>query len=1106
VVQWNGAALTTGYVRLISGTFVTTALVAIVPAADLISVGSATITVNTPGATPSISNSVSVNIVNPPVPTLTSLSHTGGPVGTPAAETLTGAGFTAATTVAINGQTMPSTFVNSTQLTANFPAAALATLGNQSVTVTTPAPGGGTSAAILYTTYISMPNNDIAYNAADGLLYVSVPATAVGGGGNSVVGIDPNTGSTLRTILVGTNPNKLALSTDGTQLFVGIDGAGAVAQVDLTKGKVVNQFSLGGGPGMYNAPYTASYLAAVPGLPNSVAVATAGGISSGSGVTIFDSGVARTGSSAKVGNGPLSFGSSASTLYLNSGYLDALTLSSSGIANVTQLASASYSNSNLLQYDNGALYLSNGQVFNASNGALNGTFYSASTVAANGPVVSDSTLGMAFVAGSSYSNSATIYAFDEKSFNLVGSIPLNGLGTAGYPTNFRKIVRWGQNGLAIAAIPSAFTTNNQIYIVQSPLVKDVSSAPSDLSVSLTAPVAATTGTSVSYAVKVANAGPNDAVGTTFSLSLDPSLIINSIAATQGSCAQGQLVTCDLGSLANGANATVTVNTTPTISGTLAATAFVNSSSADPAVTNNQASANTAVTGSVYGAVPSISTISPNLAQAGALGFTLTVTGTGFNSGSTVMLGTTSLTTTYASSTQLTAAVPANSITSYGWQPVTISNPLPGGGLSSMVPLTIYALVNVPASSILYDTYGQSLFATIPGSATGILGNSVVSINPYTGTAGTPVLVGSQPTVMTESNDGNSLYVSLSGSQSLAQYDLVHQQLAQTITFSGRPATGAATALAPQPGNNSTFVVSFTGNNGIMDITGAIGQFRPNTAASGFYPAFGDAAHLYTYDGYELYRYSVNTNGLTYIDGTTLDGMTAGLQNGFEVKGGLIYGSAGGIANPVTTPPTQIESLPPIDFYGSGDISGGVAEVADPSLQKEFVMQVNTAGTWAYGLVRYDLQTYRPEAGLIMPASASGVESMWTMKRFGQDGLALLSNNSFGVTPAVSQLLLLRGPFVVPQELTTQTAASLVSSSLSSVAAGTGNTILTLTGTNFLPGVAVTWNGSYRTTTVIDSTHVSIAIPANDLSVAGSASLVATNPGAPASKSLTLTIN
>ena len=93
--------------------------------------------------------------------------------------------------------------------------------------------------------------------------------------------------------------------------------------------------------------------------------------------------------------------------------------------------------------------------------------------------MSDSTLGRAFMAVSSFSNTGAVYIFDETSFNLLGSIPV---GTGNYPTSFSKIVRWGQNGIAVAA-PS----NNQIYILQSPLVKDVSSSPADLGVWFTAP-------------------------------------------------------------------------------------------------------------------------------------------------------------------------------------------------------------------------------------------------------------------------------------------------------------------------------------------------------------------------------------------------------------------------------------------------------------------------------------------------------------------------------------------------------------------------------------------------------------------------------------------
>jgi hypothetical protein len=1108
VVQWNGASLPTSLFSYYGGT----ELIASVPASDVTTAGTASITVNTPSANQPVSNAMSVTIANPPVPTLTALNPSAGPINTASAVTLTGTGFTAETTVAVNGVTISSTYVSSTQITATFPASSLATPGNANVTVTTPAPGGGTSSAQMYTAYISMPNNDIVYNPADGLLYASVPASTAGGQGNSVVGIDPLTGTITRQIQVGSNPNKLALSTDDTQLFVGLDGAAAVAQVNLALGTVVNQFSLGGGPGVYNPPYTAAYLAAVPGSPNSVAVATTGYIS-GSAVTIFDSGIARTGNTGNFGEGPLSFGSSASTLYLAGSYVEALAVGSSGITGATQLYSSTGTVS-ALQYDNGQLYLSTGAVVNASTGALTGTFYSSASTQANGPVVSDSTLGRAFIGTTSFSSSGAVYVFDESTFNLVGSIPVNGIGTAGYPTSFRKIVRWGQNGIALAAVPSAFTSNNQIFIFQSPFVKDLSSSPADLSVSLTAPATATTGVSVNWVATVSNAGPSSAGGATLAMNLDPSLSIGSVVASQGSCGTGPAFTCDLGSLASGASVTVTVSATPTNSGTLAGTANISSTSYDPNLTNNQSTTSTTVTGALYGALPSISCISPNLVQAGSANFTLTVTGTAFNTSSTVNLGTTALATTYVSASKLTASVTAAEIANYGWAPIQVANPTPGGGVSAIVPLTIYDVVNVPANGILFDPYAQSLYATVPNSAVGLTGNSVVSINPFTGAVGTPVAVGSQPTVMAETTDGNYLYIGLSGSDSLAQFNLLTGSVAATIPITYASNNTPALSLAAMPGTDTTLAIGISNgwdNFGIFDVSGSTGSFRPN--ASGIYegvnPVFASPTELYAYDsqtsGAEFYRYSINANGLTLIDGTTLDGM-GGFSGGFQLANGLVYGGAGGIANPSTTPPSQIASLPLIDFYGSGDTGSGVAASPDPSLQKDFVMLVNTAGTWAYGLTRYDLKTYLPEAVLIMPTAASGVSSNWTMLRFGQDGLALLSYDNFGVSPAVSELILLRGPFVAPQELGTNTAASLTSSSATTIAHGSGNTVLTLTGSNFLPGVAVTWNGNYRTTTIVDATHVTVAIPASDLGSTGVATLVATNPGAAASSALQITIN
>ncbi len=365
---------------------------------------------------------------------------------------------------------------------------------------------------------------------------------------------------------------------------------------------------------------------------------------------------------------------------------------------------------------------------------------------------------------------------------------------------------------------------------------------------------------------------------------------------------------------------------------------------------------------------------------------MTVTGTGFNANSTVELGSTALTTTYVSATQLTASVTSTEIANYGWAAITVSNSSPGGGISQIVPLTIYALVNVPANNILFDPFSQSLYATVPSTATNLTGNSVVSINPVTASASTPVFVGSQPTVMTETSDGNYLYIGLSGANSIAQFNLMGQSLTATIPLSltqyGSASSVAATSLAAMPGTDTTLAINMNGtwgNFGIFDITGsgsgATGSFRSNLSGiySGVNPVFADASHVYAYDsqtsGAEFYRYSVNASGLTLTDGTTLDGM-GGYDGGIQLANGFVYGAGGGIANPSTTPPSQIATLPLLDFYNSGIAGSAVANAADPSIQKEFLMLENHAGTSAYGLVRYDLTRYLPETLFDMPESAS----------------------------------------------------------------------------------------------------------------------------------------
>ncbi len=1038
---------------------------------------------------------------NPPAPTLSSISPIAGPINTQVIVILSGSNFVSTSTVAVNGVTIPCTFIDSAGIKCVVPAYALALPGNANFTVTTPPPGGGTTAPQIFTAYVAIADNDIVYNAKDGLLYASVLNSGAGSGGNTVVGIDPVTGNIIRQIWVGSNPNQLALSTDGTQLFVGLDGAGAVAQVDLIKGTVVNQFSLGGGQALSPFINTAVYLAAVPGEPNSVAVVVYGS------VTIYDSGVARPESSTVVGEGPLSFGPSSSILYqLNNGTIYQLNVGSTGITNATSLATVSNYLFNI-QYDMGQIYVSNGQVLNASTGALQGTFYMSGTTAADGPVVSDSAPGRAFIADYTDNWSGPILAYNEADYSLTGSIPVNGIGTGGYITSFKKILRWGENGLAVNDYAPPFTTESQIFIYQSPLVKDLSGSPADLSVTLRSPATATTGTAISWVATISNNGPDAAQSATLNMNMDASQIINSVKSSQGSCGSGAEFTCNLGSMANGASATVTVSATPTTAGTLGGLAIVTSTSLDPTSTNNQSTTSTVVTGSIYSAMPSISSISPYYVQAGSSAFTLSVTGEGFNQESTINLGSTALTTTYLSANQLAASVSASEIANYGWAAVTVTNPAPGGGVSDAMPLTIYTVVNIQASGMLFEPYTQQLYATIPGNATGITGNSVATINPFTGVVGTPITVGSNPNVMAETADGNYLYIGLSGSDSLAQFNLLNQSVGATFPITESSINYPATWLSVMPGTDTTLAIDMSngkGGIGIFDITGSTGTFRPNLTGNGYIAAFANASEFYTSDGSLFYRFSVNANGVSPIDSTELNGLS-GFDAFIQIADGLVYGAGGGVINPTTTPPTQVATLPYNVFF-SGNNPNGDGIVVDPSLQREFVVLENMAGSYAYGLVRYDLTTYTPESFVDLPSPQAGYQLSWTASRFGQDGLALLSTGEDYSNQIVTVLYLMRGPIVTPQLLTKNSAASLSSSSSSTIAHGSGNVLLTLTGTNLLPGVAVTWNGSYRTTTWLNSTQATAAIPQSDLVNIGSASLVATNPGASGSNALQITID
>lgn len=195
-----------------------------------------------------------------PSPVVRGISPTAVPLNVPTTLTVAGSGFTNVSAITINGKAQPTGFTSSTSLTAEVPASLLTTPGVFSVVVTTPSPGGGTSAPQYLTAYVLIVNNSMVYNPVNGLFYLSIPSSAGVPYGNTVVSIDPLTGVLGVPIPVGAEPDQLAITADGRYLWVALDGSSSVRNVDVQTGVA--------GPPFTTVPesfgFAAAVLAAVP--------------------------------------------------------------------------------------------------------------------------------------------------------------------------------------------------------------------------------------------------------------------------------------------------------------------------------------------------------------------------------------------------------------------------------------------------------------------------------------------------------------------------------------------------------------------------------------------------------------------------------------------------------------------------------------------------------------------------------------------------------------------------------------------------------------------------------------------------------------------------
>lgn len=376
-VQWNGVAKPTTFVSSTTLTFTITA-------ADVPASGTVQMNVVNPPPGGGTSNTVNIQFTTVP-PVLTGISPNRALQGA-AGFTLqvTGSSFFPNSVVRWNGVNLPTSYVSGTSLTAQIGADLLLQAGTAQVSVFTDGPANGaTSTALPFTigledatieTTLALRADALRFNPSTNRLFASVPGAAASNA-NSIAEIDTTGNPTvMSSVFVGSEPGTLALSGDGSTLFVALRGAAAVRKYDTASHTAGLQFSLGADS--FFGPYYPDDIEVVPGSTTALAVSRKYlGVSPAfAGVAIYDDGVKRpTETPGHTGASKIEFGTAPDTIFGlgNSGGLYTLQVDANGVQNVS---TSTVLTGNDFKWDNGRLYSTSGLVVDPVSKTLLGTF------------------------------------------------------------------------------------------------------------------------------------------------------------------------------------------------------------------------------------------------------------------------------------------------------------------------------------------------------------------------------------------------------------------------------------------------------------------------------------------------------------------------------------------------------------------------------------------------------------------------------------------------------------------------------------------------------------------------------------------------------------
>ena len=454
-----------------------------------------------------------------PVPAITALMNPSYPINsgtTPISMSISGLNFFPASVVSIDGVPQQTTYISDSFITVGFDPSILTTVGQVPVTVSNPTPGGGTSAAYPLIEYrsIAITASALASDPVGGLLYASIPSSAVHNP-NTVIPINPATGAMMTPIPVSTDPRKLAISDDGSEMYVS-SSAGVLQRINLKTLAIEKTFNL-----PIDSEFGQTYaqeMHVVPGSPKSIVVALSAHVSpSEDGAALYnDAGLVNWLPGEAFGPNMLHMDSFAFTspsliygLPQDSAFFSQVQVASSGLsytgANSGQFNQTTGSQ---LRSDGTLLYTNSGQVWDPATQMLLGTylesngsqiFYSASVLPAKAE-------GHTYFldSGGGYNGyfGLSIDVYNQSNYGLIGAVPFVGVDSA----DASDLVRWGTNGFAFHTtdLTGFNSTQDQLIIVTSDLVASSNAAPVPILASVS-PASVTAG-GVAYTMQVSGSG------------------------------------------------------------------------------------------------------------------------------------------------------------------------------------------------------------------------------------------------------------------------------------------------------------------------------------------------------------------------------------------------------------------------------------------------------------------------------------------------------------------------------------------------------------------------------------------------------------------------